>query len=730
LILREIEKRHYGKYILAILLQGRPGEWMSGKEVASRFTSLCKREMIVNTSGAVCRGFDPDYLRAEVGGHRRGVLVECARGGDGRGEGGKPRIGDQLFRIRSEFYEPVGTYCTRLGLRLVADAASRGTEGPNAVAPPAESAPQPLGAPGIPPGTESADDAEAVRIFYRELLYREATPEEVLSQLAHNPEHFSRMQMLRIILRSWESAHVVAPLREIVREIYHSVLHREPAAAEIRCHVNSVREQWGEPATVRAIRSGRVWNLLNIRSPDVELWSCLGSADPGDTVRVLYRRLLYREPIPEEVAAQLSDSHEDFWQEMLHRSILDSWEHEHVVAPLREVVRETYRAVVLREPTETEIHDHVNLARGRCGTDAATVHAIRSGRARSLLGIRPLNVELDITNRCNLRCTMCLHSHPLYYRRRRHDLASDVFRRIAESIFPVTRSLSLSYGAESLLHPGFPQFVKVSAEYCVPRIGVNTNGLCLTESMVEAMVEHGLHHLGVSLDAATPETYDGIRIGGDFRKVMDNLRMVRRVRERTGSPTPQVALLFVLMRSNVRELPAFVELANDVGAASIVAVHMSPYRLLDNADQAATFDKALCNQMVHEARTRAEGYGITLVAPSDFADEGDAPTHDLRATAERFDLATAEGWERDAPCPFPWHFMAIDMQGDMVPCGWWYDQDPMGNVHRDGILAVWRSDRYQELRDEMINRRLREVCRTCPAAGMGDPNSPSAFLAR
>jgi radical SAM protein with 4Fe4S-binding SPASM domain len=733
--IRETERRHYAKYIVAILLRKPPGQWMVGRELVLRFNHLCRCQRIVDTMGAWCRRFRPEYAFAEVAGSDGGALVECS------GAVGHPthrctrRVAEYRFRIRPESYDSVAAYCARTGMCLLAGVepgptpeAAQDTPRPDIGCP--EHTAESAGAPQVPPAALSADDAEAVRVFYRELLCREASSEEVVSQLAHNPPHFSRETMLRIILRSWECAHVVAPLREVVREIYQSVLRREADAAEICRHVNAVRERWGDRAAVRAIRSGRIWNLLDIRPLAADVTSGPVSADDAGMVRILYRDLLYREPTSEELASFMGRHPDGVDRETLRSAILSSWERERVVAPLRDMVRRVYESVVLREPSEEEIHHHLNLARDRCGDDEATVRSIRSGRIRRFLGIRPINVELDVTNRCNLRCVMCLHSHPSYYRRKRQDMPLETFRTLAEAVFHTTRGLSLSYGAESLLHPQFEQFLRLSMGYGIPKVYVNTNGLLLTEPTVEAMVSTGLHQLAVSVDAATPETYGKIRVGGDFSKLLGNLRMVRRVRERACSETPHVSLLFVLLRSNVQELPAFVDLAPDVGADSVIAIHMNPYKLLDNADRAAAFDKALCNDMVHEARDRATAHGIALVAPADFALDGDVPPHDRRVTAERFDLAVQKGWEQRAVCPFPWHFVAIDMQGDVVPCGWWAEQPPMGNVYEDDLLEVWRNDRYRVLREELADGRPREVCRTCPAAGMGDPNNPYAFLSR
>ena len=74
-------------------------------------------------------------------------------------------------------------------------------------------------------------------------------------------------------------------------------------------------------------------------------------------------------------------------------------------------------------------------------------------------------------------------------------------------------------------------------------------------------------------------------------------------------------MLFVMMRSNIRELPAFVDLAAEMGAVGVNAMHMIPFALCNVADQTAAADKQLCNEMLAEAQYRAHHHGLSLVAP-------------------------------------------------------------------------------------------------------------------
>jgi MoaA/NifB/PqqE/SkfB family radical SAM enzyme len=112
--------------------------------------------------------------------------------------------------------------------------------------------------------------------------------------------------------------------------------------------------------------------------------------------------------------------------------------------------------------------------------------------------------------------------------------------------------------------------------YRVPKIYINTNGLLLTGALVEHMVGCDFHAIGISLGAATKATYERIRVGARSERVLDNIRMINRVKRRNASEIPHLNLNFVIMRSNVWELSAFVALAHDLEVPNVNAIPARP----------------------------------------------------------------------------------------------------------------------------------------------------------
>ncbi len=112
-----------------------------------------------------------------------------------------------------------------------------------------------------------------------------------------------------------------------------------------------------------------------------------------------------------------------------------------------------------------------------------------------------------------------------------------------------------------------------------------TNGTLLTGKMAEGLIEAGIDMLWVSLDGATPDHYQDVRLGAEFGNVLSNLSRFCEARRsfhlvknrRSGYPEPALGIVFVAMKRNVGELPAILRLANQFGASRVMVTNVLPY---------------------------------------------------------------------------------------------------------------------------------------------------------
>jgi radical SAM protein with 4Fe4S-binding SPASM domain len=318
----------------------------------------------------------------------------------------------------------------------------------------------------------------------------------------------------------------------------------------------------------------------------------------------------------------------------------------------------------------------------------------------------PREIQLEVTRSCNLRCTMCLVRYRDVPNRREGSMPFETFRAVVEDL-PDLRAITLQGLGEPLLAPDVFRMVEYASEHGIT-IGFNTNATLLTRARAERLIHAGLDWLHVSIDGATAETYESIRDGADFARVRRNLAGMVEAKRRLRSDTPELTLIFVAMRRNVDELPAFVRLAGEVGVDRVHVQNLS--HSFDDAVELPGYDAI-------RSFTLGEALWVGGSAPPAF--------DEARAEADRLGIAlrlpkTTERPPRRSPgtpgCFWPWEEAYVHHDGKVQPCCMIMGEDRavLGDVHADGGFgAVWNSDPYRDFRRRLLTDDPPEICRGC-----------------
>lgn len=167
----------------------------------------------------------------------------------------------------------------------------------------------------------------------------------------------------------------------------------------------------------------------------------------------------------------------------------------------------------------------------------------------------PLGYGIKITNRCNLRCSICFEwskqgYHHRYDRDEKDaDLDWDICKKVIEESAP-TRPFYNIWGGEPFLYPHLTEFVRLAAEKnCY--VYVCTNGTFLSDFKDVIARQKNLSLL-VSLDGFEPE-HDAIRGRGMFKKTRDGIKQLKK----TPGKMPYIGVEFTILPSNVHYLYEF-----------------------------------------------------------------------------------------------------------------------------------------------------------------------------
>ncbi|MBI5201692.1 MAG: radical SAM protein, partial [Elusimicrobia bacterium] len=169
----------------------------------------------------------------------------------------------------------------------------------------------------------------------------------------------------------------------------------------------------------------------------------------------------------------------------------------------------------------------------------------------------PLYVAWQITNECNLACMHCIEeSGP--GRAFKDELTKDetfhVLKQLAKAEVPY---LSFS-GGEPMVHPHFWEMVEfITASGA--QLKIETNGHYITPETAARFRKLEVKAVQVSIDGATPATFDKMRVRGRFESAIYALRLLKDA----GVP---VEVNYVPAKFSIHEAGQVVDLAFKEGA--------------------------------------------------------------------------------------------------------------------------------------------------------------------
>ncbi len=332
-------------------------------------------------------------------------------------------------------------------------------------------------------------------------------------------------------------------------------------------------------------------------------------------------------------------------------------------------------------------------------------------------------IDLKITNLCNLRCRMCAQWGQSGYNFERPEevlretVPAKYYKKVVDDC---ARSNPLYYiwGGEPMLYPDILEVlghIKSRRNPCA----LITNGTLIADHAAE-LVRMGLDSIMISVDGPR-ELHDEIRgRAGAFDKMSAGLEAVRRERLARKKTTPFLVLLMTITTTNCTAIVETLEVADRLGA-----------------DFAGVYFSWFTNREIGEAYTRfmQQHFCMTPTAWKGFLldttqVEVDQLTEEIRRVkrlrlripvlfvpdlSERQigryyrDPAHTFGCRR---CYTPWYLAAIGPNGDVAPCRDHPDY-VCGNIREEGLPEIFDGERFRNFRRVLKENKLLPICGRC-----------------
>ena len=225
----------------------------------------------------------------------------------------------------------------------------------------------------------------------------------------------------------------------------------------------------------------------------------------------------------------------------------------------------------------------------------------------------PLEIQIELTNHCNIHCIFCAREHDEAYLTREAvgHIPMEMVGDLAGMLETAEIVMPQGFG-EPFLHKEFLPIL----ELC-KRLGAtvmfNTNGTMIREKEARRVVKAGVDIMTLSLDGGTKETFERLRVGAKFDKILDNMRRLKKMKAQEKTQLPLIYIEFIAMRSNIHELPIMVDVAHEIGAHRLHVEPLVPYTEELEHERLHGYDEEPLPDIINISKQKAEEYGIELV---------------------------------------------------------------------------------------------------------------------
>lgn len=326
---------------------------------------------------------------------------------------------------------------------------------------------------------------------------------------------------------------------------------------------------------------------------------------------------------------------------------------------------------------------------------------------------RPLHLQVEPTSRCNLSCSFCSR---LLTVKKGGDMPLEKFRDIFDAVRP--RRTTWAGRGEPLLARDIVPMV-AHAHQGGSQTVITTN-FTTGKRLGPALVGAGLDHFRISIDAATPGTYESIRGGDFFEDILEGVRAVQDEKRRLGQRTPYLGFEFVMTQHNIREAPDLILLAKRYGVSRVsfrplglVGIEDKEEELIGSAtyrEFAETLSRTFALAREHKIRTNLSGV--------------------MRKLPFLWTRYRTDRPKEKLECAYLWLQVFVSCDGDVTPCCALFmdERVSLGNAFH-GFHQAWNGQTYRDFRAAHVRNEVQyKTCWTCEAKTLSRTVKRAIFL--
>lgn len=303
----------------------------------------------------------------------------------------------------------------------------------------------------------------------------------------------------------------------------------------------------------------------------------------------------------------------------------------------------------------------------------------------------PPYLEVEVTTKCNLRCVICEHT---YWNEPERDMSFEDFKKIVDE-FPKLKWIGLTGIGESFLNKDFLKmlyYVKSRNIF----VELYDTFFFIDDKVARELIKMGVDKIFASIDAATKETYERIRLGSNFDRVIQNVKHLAELKSEMKAYFPRIGFHFVVNKLNLHEMPKYVQLVHELTPKEHCSIQFS--RMLHNFEEIKGLFAEVPEDMIRKTEKGARELGIEIFWNTD---------------VPKFKSSLTQCTE--------WIMPFIFVTGHVIPCCAgneaghrdFQKKTALGNVFEEKFTTIWHNEKYKNLRKMLRQGKAPLACKNC-----------------
>ena len=278
---------------------------------------------------------------------------------------------------------------------------------------------------------------------------------------------------------------------------------------------------------------------------------------------------------------------------------------------------------------------------------------------------KPISASIEPANYCNLSCPHCPTGRKLIEKKDSRMSMKD-FINYTDKLLPELMYLNLYFQGEPFLNKNLVDMVKYASERGV-FVCVSTNANALTESTILALSKSGIGRLIICLDGANSQSYSTYRVGGNFNKVIDSIKLSVKY-------NLPLEVQCLLLSTTEKEIDEIKVLCNSLGVSRLVFKKAQFYNdyLVPEKDENLRYKRMQNGKLVPKAKLKNKCWRLFST-------------------------------------------IVIDVDGNVPACC--FDKSAkysFGNIKNSNLKEVWLGHKAKQFRQMVLkNRKGIDICNNC-----------------